>query len=333
VSTPTRVGRIEISFALFVIMLFGFAASLSGCSTSAAHPRREVVFVSFDNERARLAFTRFVAACEKIGIQERHRVSLEYSGVDLTDEVALRNVLRRELEKGPVAIVAPASIVVVEAARLTAATPIVFFTHQDPVDLMLLSSLTHRRDNVAGISIYLGIESKMLELLREAAPQARRIGYVVDGEDALRPITTEFLDAGARKHGVRWKVVTVKSIDTFARDIRNAGPVDAWFITKASLLDEHRVEFIAAMTATRRPAIYPSQDDVAAGAPMAYEAVFDDPLGALARQLDRVLSGVTPGDIPIERPKRFSLSVNVNAARFAGMTLTSQLLSQADKVR
>jgi putative ABC transport system substrate-binding protein len=258
---------------------------------------------------------------------------LEFSGVDVMDEVALRSVLQRTIAEGPVAIVAPTSPVLVEAARLTSTVPIVFFTHQDPVDLQLLSSLTHRRTNAAGISIYLGIEPKMLELLRESAPQARRIGYIVDSEDALHPNATEFRDTVARKHGVQWKVVPVNSIDTLAGDIRNAGPVDAWFITKTAILAEHRTEFIAAVTATRRPAIYPSQLDVAAGAPMAYEAVFDDPNGALARQLDRVLSGVTPGDIPIERPKRFSLSVNVNAARAAGMTMTPQLLSQADKVR
>jgi putative ABC transport system substrate-binding protein len=322
-----------MSFALFAFALCGFAASLTGCSTSAAQPRRDVVFINFDNERARLGFARFVAACEALGIQERHRVTFEFSGVDVTDEVALKSVLQREIAEGPVAIVAPTSPVVVEAARLTATIPIVFFTHQDPVDLKLLSSLTHRRDNVAGISLYLGIEPKMLELLREAAPRARRIGYIVDGKEARRPITTEFLDWGVRKHGVTWKVVVIKSIETFAGDIRDAGPVDAWFVTKAGILDERRQEFIAAVAATRRPAIYPSQLDVAAGAPMAYEAVFDDPNGALARQLDRVLSGVTPGDIPIERPKRFSLSLNVNAARAAGMAMTPQLLSQADAVR
>ena len=332
-STPTRVGRIETSFALFVITLCGFAASLAGCSTGAAQPRREIAFINFDNQRARFAFDRFVAACEAIGIQERHKVVLEFSGVDVMDEVALRRVLQREIEEGPVAIVAPTSPVLVEAARLTSKIPIVFFTHQDPVELNLLSSLTHRSSNAAGISVSLGIEPKMLELLREAAPQARRIGYIVDNVEALRPNATEFLDRGARKHGVQWKVVAVKSIEAFAADIRNVGAIDAWFVTKTAILDEHRAEFIAVITGTRRPAIYPSQLDVAAGAPMAYEAVFDDPNGALARQLDRVLSGVTPGDIPIERPKRFSLSVNVNAARAAGMAMTSQLLSQADKVR
>jgi ABC-type uncharacterized transport system substrate-binding protein len=333
VSIPTCVGRIEKFFAAFTIAMCGLAASLLGCSTSTVEPRREVVFVSFNYERARIAFERFAAACEALGVQERHHVALEFVGVDVMDEVALRNALLRVLDKDPIAIVASTSPVLMEASRLTQATPIVFFTHQDPVDLKLAESLTRRPRNLAGISLELGIEVKMLELLRETAPRARRIGYIYDSGDATRPSVAEFLESSARRHGVQWKLVPVKSIETFAADIREAGPVDAWFVTKAAVLDEHRPAFVSILAATRRPAIYPSQLEVAVGAPMAYEAVFDDSTGALARQLDRVLSGVTPGDIPIERPKRFSLSVNVKAAQAAGMTMTPQLLSQADKVR
>jgi putative ABC transport system substrate-binding protein len=173
----------------------------------------------------------------------------------------------------------------------------------------------------------------MLELLREAAPGAHRIGYLFDSLDVPRPSVSEFLDSSARRHGVQWKLVPVKSIDTLADDIREAGPIDAWFVSKVSVLDEHRSRFVATLAATHRPAIFPSQLEVAAGAPMSYEAVFDDPNGALARQLDRVLSGVTPSDIPIERPKRFRLSLDVNAARAAGMLVTPALLSRADRVR
>jgi putative ABC transport system substrate-binding protein len=333
VNTPTRVGRIEIFLTLLMIALCGIAASLPGCSTSVVQPRRTVIFVSFDHERSRLAFARFVASCEAIGIQERHHVALEFVGVDVMDEVALRNVLVRELKERPIAIVAPMSPVLMEAARLTETTPIVFFTHQDPVDLKLAVSLTRRPRNLAGISLELGIEAKMLELLREAAPRVRRIGYIFDSGEAPRASVAEFLESSARRHGVQWTLVPVKSIGTFASDIRGAGPIDAWFVTKAGVLDENRLAFISILAATRRPAIYPTQLEVAMGAPFAYEAVLDDPTGVLARQLDRVLSGVTPGDIPIERPKQFSISVNVDAARAAGMTMNAQLLSQADKVR
>ena len=306
---------------------------LMSCSTDTPRAARKVLFVHFDNERSRAVFERFEAACEAIGIQARHNVALEFVGVNVTDEVALHRALVKGLAEEPVAIVAPNSPVLMESVRLTEDTPIVFFTHQDPVDLRLAASLTRRPRNLAGISIYLGIEAKMLEILREAAPDARRIGYLFDSDETPRPSVSEFLDSSARRHGVQWKLVPVKSIESLADDIREAGPIDAWFVSKAGVLDEHRGRFVAALAATHRPAIFPSQLEVAVGAPMSYEAVFDDPNGALARQLDRVLSGVTPSDIPIERPKRFRLSLDVGAARAAGMLVTPALLSRADRVR
>ena len=108
--------------------------------------------------------------------------------------------------------------------------------------------------------------------------------------------------------------------------------MDAWFVTKASVLDEHPEAFLRILNATRLPAVYPSEREVRAGGTISYEAVFDNPLGLMAKQLDRVLSGVPPADIPIERPKRFVLSINVAAARSAGMRLAPELLARADRV-
>jgi ABC-type uncharacterized transport system, periplasmic component len=332
-NTPTRVGRIEAKFAFLLIGICAIASSLLSCSTASAPPQRIVMFVNFDHDRAHVAFARFVAACEALGIQRRHNVELRFIGVDVTDEVALHRALAQGIAQGPVAIVAPTSPVLMESVRLTRTIPVVFFTHQDPVDLRLTPSLVHRPENLAGISVYLGLESKMLEFLREAAPNARRIGYIFDSDEAPRPSVTQFLDSSSRRHGVQWKLVPVKSIDTLKEDLRKAGDVDAWFVTKAGVLDEHRVLFVSIVASTRRPVIYPSQLEVAAGGPLSYEAVFDDPNGALAHQLDRVLSGVTPSEIPIERPNRFRLSINAGAAKDAGMALTPQLLSEADRVR
>jgi putative ABC transport system substrate-binding protein len=98
-------------------------------------------------------------------------------------------------------------------------------------------------------------------------------------------------------------------------------------------LDEHRERFVASIARTKRPVVYPSQYEVLAGGPLAYGANFDDAIGVLARQLDRVLSGVTPSDIPIERPKHFTFALNLRAARAAGMRLSPDFISRADIVK
>jgi len=294
---------------------------------------RSVMYVYFDHDRSRAVFERLEVACAALGVQRRHRVALEFIGVDVTDRVALSKAIARGLERRPAAIVAPSSPVLLEAFRQTETVPIVFVTHEDPVELKVAASLVHRPLNLAGISYHMGVEMKMLELLREAAPQARRIGYLIDRDVVNNARAREFMETTASQYGLLWKVVPVGTVDSLGADILAAGPVDAWFVTKVVALAEHRDRFIALLGSTLRPAIYPSRQDVQAGGPMAYEAAFDDPVGALARQLDRVLSGVAPSDIPIERPKRFALSINVEVARASGMRLSPELLSRADHVR
>src|SRR5205814_8889712 len=116
-----------------------------------------------------------------------------------------------------------------------------------------------------------------------------------------------------------WQVVPVGPIDSLDRDLIDAGAVDAWFITKVTALEQYRERFVATIARTHRPAVYPSQLEVLAGGPMGYGADFDDSVGTLARQLGRVLSGVTPSDIPIERPKHFTFALNLRSAPAAAI--------------
>jgi putative ABC transport system substrate-binding protein len=330
--TPTRIGRIGSRAGVAMLVACGFAASLVSCSSAVRESTGMVMFVNFDSERGREVFLRFDAACRAIGLQDRHHVALQFVGADVMSHAALNLALRQQLRQDTVAIIAPTSPVIVEASRLTQTVPIVFVTHQDPVDLKVTASLVHRPSNLAGISYHLGIDAKMLELLREAAPGARRFGYVVDLDESRRPQVREFLEQTSRRHGIEWKLITISSIGNLGREIAAAGNVDAWFVTKLTILDENRDAFVAAFAQTRRPIIYPSQLEVLAGGPMSYEAGFEDPYGALAGQLDRVLSGVKPSDIPIDRPKRFRFVLNVKAARAAGIHLSPGLLARADRV-
>src|SRR5258708_15588186 len=286
---PSRAGRICNRRTLATIASLVLAALLSaGCLMSARETPNRVMYVYFDNDRSRAAFKLLDAACESLGVQRRHGAALEFVGVEVTNRAALASALAQGLERRPAAIVAPASEVLVEASRQTGTIPIVFVTHQDPVQLKVAASLVRFPANLTGISFHIGVEMKMLELLREAAPRARRIGYVIDREESNNAHTIEFLETTARRYGLQWKLVPVDSVDSLERDILAADPLDAWFVPKLAVPDHPRAESIPAPGPTPHPAIYPSQWDVRAGAPMAHEAAFDDPYSALARQIDRV---------------------------------------------
>jgi putative tryptophan/tyrosine transport system substrate-binding protein len=82
----------------------------------------------------------------------------------------------------------------------------------------------------------------------------------------------------------------------------------------------------------RLPAIYPWRGAVETGGLMAYFFEFTGINRQLAGQLDLILGGARPGDIPIWQPTRFLLSVNLKAAKTLGLTVPVSLLATADEV-
>ena len=82
----------------------------------------------------------------------------------------------------------------------------------------------------------------------------------------------------------------------------------------------------------RLPAIYPWRGAVETGGLMAYFFEFTDITRQLAGQLDLILKGAKPGEIPIWQPTRFLLSVNLKVAKKLGLTVPVSLLATADEV-
>ena len=68
------------------------------------------------------------------------------------------------------------------------------------------------------------------------------------------------------------------------------------------------------------------------GGLMAYSADYSRHSRRLAVYVDRVLKGTKPGDLPIEQPVGFELSLNQRTARSLGLTIPPVLLTLADRI-
>ena len=107
------------------------------------------------------------------------------------------------------------------------------------------------------------------------------------------------------------------------------GGIVAMFDT---FLAEHRDFLVALMARYRLPAIYGSQIYAPSGGLMAYASDYPDIFRRAADYVDRILRGARPGDLPVQEPAKFTLSVNLKAAAAIGLTLPQSLIARADEV-
>ena len=80
------------------------------------------------------------------------------------------------------------------------------------------------------------------------------------------------------------------------------------------------------------PAIYPHRAFMAAGGLVSYGIDNSEIFRQCARQIDKLLKGSNPGEIPFYQPIKFELLINLKAAKDIGLTVPSSMFSLADEL-
>jgi ABC-type uncharacterized transport system substrate-binding protein len=234
-------------------------------------------------------------------------------------------------------IVAPQSDSALMAKRATRSIPIVHIVAGDPVADGLVKSLARPDGNVTGLTSTAGpeIDGKRLELLK-AATGATRIAMLTN--PARRsPTTAQGLkqaEAAARTLGVRLQMLEARNPEQFepAFAAMTRGRSEAVLVSADSMFWLHRRRLAELEVKHRVPAAYGLQEHVEAGGLMAYGPDLSDLFRRSTVYIDRILKGAKPADLPIERPTKFSLAINLKTARALGLAIPPSLLLQADRV-
>jgi len=245
----------------------------------------------------------------------------------------------------------PDLIIVVNTAyalavqKRTATIPIVMWVTGYPVEAGLANSLARPGRNATGNSGYAGtgIWGKLLELLREVRPSLQRVGVMLDylppahPPEEVAPIRAE-LKGGAGALGLDVTIVEVTTRDRVKSDLAELAQArcEALILTTGPVLLPARQEVLEFALQHRIPTItdWDLLPDIKG---LRSTMVYSPPYAELRRKtfeyVVRILrDGAKPGELPIQRPSKFELTLYIESARAIGLTLPQSLLLRADRV-
>ena len=240
--------------------------------------------------------------------------------------------LAAELVALKVDVVVPAGTASLRAARsATANIPIVALDLQiDPVADGFVASLGRPAGNVTGLFLdQPDMAGKWLELLKDAIPKISRAAVLWDS--TTPPHQLKAVESAAKSLGVALQTLTVTVPGDFEHAFAAAGKAraQAVVILSSPMIASQGPHIAILAAAERIPTVSAFSELATAGCLMAYGpnlAGLYRRLGAIA---GKVLNGARPGGLPVERPSRFDLVINLQTARALGITIPQSVLMRA----
>jgi putative ABC transport system substrate-binding protein len=236
-----------------------------------------------------------------------------------------------------VMVVTGGSELVRAAKGATKTIPIIMVgTGADPVEAGLVESLARPGANVTGITNLGGdLGGKRLELLKEAVPKLFRIAVLYEpaAPGSLHDVK-ELLPIAARALGVTLRPWEVRNVGAFDRVFAalNKERADGLYVSSGPLLSTTEKRIVGFTLKSRLPSIYVRKTFVDAGGLMSYAADQADNYRRVAHYVDRILKGAKPDDLPVERPTKFELVINLKTAKEIGVRIPQSMLYRADRV-
>ena len=209
----------------------------------------------------------------------------------------------------------------------------------DPVEVGLVQSLAHPGGNITGVSVDTGpsLYGKRIELLREMIPGMSKLAFLTLRVGWELPTVGPPMRAAADAAGIALDVSLLElptSEAAYREAIAKSLREGANAIYVADFADARANHSLIAnlIGAAKLPAMYPFPEFVDVGGLMAYSYDLMGLVKIIANDIDAILRGANPGDIPYHQSSKFELSINLKTAKALGLTVPATLLVRADKV-
>lgn len=303
-------------------------------------PYRVAFVPDFGKARAPLQKV-FVDAMRRLGRLEGRDYVLYHSGVLYGQNT--QKAVDRALGSKPDLIVVNNLGYAVEVQQRTQTIPIVMWLSGFPVEAGVARSLAKPGKNVTGMTLYAGGAGfgKLLELLHEAKPSAKRVGFFMSYVPPFHPrVETDLIIRGAREAagplGIDLRVFEIAKPEQVDKALASARRerVEALLLTSDASIWPRRKKIMQFAVANHLPTIVDSRWIGVEPQPLlGYSPDIFRMLGDAADYANRILwGGAKPGDLPIQLPAKFDLVVNLKSAHAIGIAIPKPVLLQADKV-
>ena len=206
----------------------------------------------------------------------------------------------------------------------------------DPVEAGHIESLARPGGNVTGLTLLSReLGGKRLELLKEAVPKVARLAVLYDPAlpGASRE-AKEVLPVAARALRLTiqpWEVRAAKDFEEVFAALNKERP-DGLYVAGGRLMGANQKRIAGFALKSRLPSMYSNREAVDAGGLMYYGADLADSYRRVATYVDTILKGAKPADLPVERPTKFELFINLKTAKQIGLTIPNSVLARTDKV-
>jgi putative ABC transport system substrate-binding protein len=283
--------------------------------------------------RARAALPR--QGFSELGWIENRNISFDFRWIG-GDAIRAKANAAELVSQKPDVIVANGTLSLAAVRSETSTIPIVFVVVGDPIGQGFVSSLAHPGGNITGFSAFeFAISGKWLELIKEIAPEVRRVGFIFNPQGG--PYAEKFLQSIA-------PVAPSFGVDLVESPTRDPGEIEpaivavsgepkgGLIISPDAFTAANRSLIISLAARYRLPAVYPYKFDAVDGGLLSYGHDSNEPFQRAPAYVDKILKGANPGDLPIQQPTKYELIINLKTAKALGLTIPPQLLDRANEL-
>lgn len=219
--------------------------------------------------------------------------------------------------------------------KATSTVPVVMAAIGDPVGSGIVANLARPGGNITGLSgLAPDLEGKRLELLREVVPHLASVAFFLNPANDFHTVAMRQALAAAQALNIKLQpreVSKSEDLDAAFAAILQEKP-DGLLILADRIFLHNRQRIMDFATGHRLPSVNAYRELVEAGGLTSYGPSYEEMHRRAADYVDRILKGARPGDLPVEQPTKFTLVVNLKAARALGLDVPPTLIARADEV-